>query len=290
MNHLPSANTILSSPSQSQAGCGSKINLDALLHQYILQIQGGRLHPECIPVNTMERVLDVGCGTGEWVFDLSKRYPKLHIYGVDANEDALYRAKTQRNTDGLRQIELRHMDLMHGLPIPDQYVDFVHMSRFARFVRSRSWPDIIKESIRVLRPDGWLNLVEMELCEISSPACMTIHRSTLQARAQLGRSLDSSGMTLGVVQRLYGMMLDASLDEVGYELHTVDLGFTGGTTAQLFLSDMVRNAFVTKPLVVQQGILDANEFDKLVEQARVELQSPDICGWAILISVHGRRG
>jgi len=276
--------------SMTQAGDANEINLDALLHQYFLQIQGGSLYPERIPVSTMERVLDIGCGGGEWIFELAKRSPKLHMYGIDANEEALHQAKIRRNIHGLRQIELRHMDLLHGLPIPDKYVDFVHMRRFSRFVRPDSWPNIIEECVRVLRPNGWLTIVELELCEISSPAVMTLHHSALQARAQLGRSLDASGMTLGVAQRLYGMMLDVGLDEVNYELHTVDLGFMGGTTARIFLAEIVHNAFVIKPLVIQQGILEANEFDELVEQAHVELQAPDLCGWAILLSAYGRRG
>ena len=268
----------------------NEVNLDALLHSYLLQVQGGRLLPEHIPINTMESILDLGCGTGEWIFDLARRYPKLRIYGIDSNEEALHQAKVRRNTSSLRQVELRHMDFSHGLPIPDAFVDFIHMRRFARYITPAAWPFMIGECVRVLRPNGWLNLVELELCEVSSPACLTIHRSTLQARAKLGRSLDATGRSLGVAQRLYAMMLDAGLYEVGYDVFALDLGTMGGSAAHVFLSEIVHHAFTVKPLVVQQGILESDEFDILVEQARVELQSPDLCGWAVLISAYGRYG
>lgn len=283
-SHVPSPQPI------RVAGRGNEIHLNALLHSYLLQVQGGRLHPEHIPINTMKSVLDLGCGAGEWIFDLAKRYPKLRIYGLDSNEEALHQAKVRRNTSSLRQVELRRIDLLHELPVPDASVDFVHMRCFAHSIKPQAWPSMLRECVRVLRPHGWLNSVELELCEISSPACLTIHRSMLQARANLGRTLDETGSTLGVAQRLYGMLLDAGLHEVGYDVFTIDLGVLGGSTAHLFLSEIVQQAFIVKPLVVQQGILKSEEFDALVEQAHIELQSPDLCGWAILLSAYGRYG
>ena len=68
----------------------------------------------------------------------------------------------------------------------------------------------------------------------------------LQARAKIGRTLDITGRTLGVAPRLYAMLLNAGLYEVGYEAFTVDLGTTGGKTAHVYLSEMVRYAFTVK--------------------------------------------
>ena len=274
----------------AQANRGNEINLDAVLHSHLLQVQRGRLHPEHIAVNTMESVLDFGCGSGEWIFDLARRCPKLRIYGIDSDEAALHQAKVRRNTSSLRQVELRHMDLLQGLPIPNASIDFVHMRHFARYIKPEAWTSMIRECVRVLRLRGWLNIVELELCEISSPACLTLHRLMLRARAKLGRSLDATGRTLGVAQRLYAMLLQAGLYEVGYDVFTVDVGAMGGNAAHVFLSEIVSRAFVVKPLVIQQGLVESAEFDALVKQAQVELQSPDLCGWAILISAYGCYG
>ncbi len=271
-----------------QAGRENEVHLDALLHSYLLQVQGGRLHPEHIAVNTMQSVLDLGCGRGEWIFDLAKRYPKLRIYGIDSDEEALRQAKVRRNTSSLRQVELRQMNLLQGLPIPDASVDFVHMRHVARYMKPEAWHPTIQECVRVLRPRGWVNIVELELCEISSPACLALHRAMLKARAKLGRSLDMTGSTLGVAQRLYAMLLQAGLYDVGYDVFTVDVGAMSGNVAYHFLAEIVSRAFIVKPLVVQQGIVENAEFDALVEQAQVELQAPDLCGWAILLSAYGR--
>ncbi len=182
MNHPFQSSHPLSPISTGQ---GNEVHLDALLHSYLLQVQGGRLHPEQIAVNTMQSVLDLGCGRGEWIFDLAKRHPKLRIYGIDSDEEALHQATVRRNTSSLHQVEFRQMNLLQGLPIPDAFVDFVHMRQVARYMKPEAWLPTIRECIRALRPRGWLNIVELELCEISSPACLALHHAMLQARAKL---------------------------------------------------------------------------------------------------------
>ncbi|HLZ60318.1 MAG TPA: class I SAM-dependent methyltransferase [Ktedonosporobacter sp.] len=268
---------------------GSELIINAQLHQQMLQVQGGRLCPEIIPINRMKRVLDLGCGAGEWIFDLAKRYPQLHIYGIDIFEDALNQAKMRRNIGCLHQVELRQMDLLHPLPIPDRYLDLVHIRRCASFITQPMWPHILGECVRILKPRGWLVLVEIEIGDISSPACQAIHRATLAALAKLGRTMDPTGLTFGAAQHLYGMLLQTPLDEVTYNLSTIDLGFMSGTSGRVFLTEILRQASFMKPVIIQQGILNATSFDELLAQAGRELLAPDLCGWAIIISAYGRQ-
>jgi SAM-dependent methyltransferase len=238
----------------------------------------------------MERVLDLCCNTGEWIFDLARHHAQLHICGIDGCEEVLQLARARRNMYSLRQIELRQANPMQPLPIPDEYVDFVHIRRGLEVtIYPQMWPGMIKESVRVLRPGGWLVLVELELCEISGPACMALREVCLQTSARLGRTMDESGMTEGVAHRLYGMLLQARLDEVNYDLHIIDLGFMGGEADHTFLGQLVRHAYLIKPLVVQLGLLAATEFDEIVVQANCELQAPDLCGWGMIVSLYGRK-
>jgi len=259
------------------------------LHRYFLQMQGGRLYPDSVPMNEFQRVIDVECGAGEWIFDLAKRYPKLHIYGLDSNEQLLHQARVRRSMSSLSQIELRQMNLSHGLSLPDNAVDFIHMRRVSRFMGPHAWHKVFRDGIRVLRPGGWITIVELELCEISSPACQMLYHSILKAQATLGYTLDESGLSFGMAQRLYALLLREPLDEVNYDLHTLDLGFQGGSVAHLLLEDLLCQASIVKPLVVQQGMLTASEFDTLLIDAHEELEDPMLCGWALLVSAYGRK-
>jgi ubiquinone/menaquinone biosynthesis C-methylase UbiE len=272
------------------AARGSESIINAQLHQQILLVQEGRLCPDIIPVNRMKSVLDLGCGAGEWIFDLARRYPQLqHIYGIDTNEAALNQAKARRNLAGLRQVELRKIDLLEPLLIPDHYLDLVHMRHCAGFIAPSLWPYILSECVRILRTRGWLVLVEMEICEISSPAFRALHRAALQALSTLGRTMDSTGVTFGVAARLYGMLLHTPLEEIRYDLHIIDLGFMSGSNAQVFLTEILRQAFLVKPVIIQQRILSAARFDRLLSQVARELRAPDLCGWGVIISAYGRQ-
>lgn len=273
----------------SQNSQNNAMHLHTLLHQHLLQIQDGHLFPERIPVSTMDRVLDLGCGAGDWIFDLTKRFPQLHIYGVDIDEDLLHQARIRRNAGSIQQVELRTMDIRQPLDLPDHSFDFIHMRRCAQFIAPQTWPHFIAECVRLLKPDGWLTIVELELCEISSPACLAIHQAMLQTNARMGRSLDVTGATRGVAQRLYSMLQRASLEEVSYDLYTIDLGYMAGNSAHVFLQEFLRNAYHAKPLLIQHDVLTAQEFDQLIAQANRELNTPDVCGWAILVSVYGKR-
>lgn len=95
-------------------------------------------------------------------------------------------------------------------------------------------------------------------------------------------------MSMGVASRLYSMLLREQLDDVNYDLYTVDLGFLGGNTAHALLIGLLYNMLVLKPLIVQANLFDVYTFDVLVRQAQAELQAPQRCGWAMLISAFGR--
>lgn len=273
---------------QSQAQ-KTEISMNGLLHHLLLQTQGGQLYPGKIPVNRMRRVVDLGCGNGEWVLELSRRLPRLQVFGVDSDEDALHRAKVRRNTGNFRMAGFRKFDLTGDLPVPDDYLDFVHLRRCGRFIKPERLPAFLRECVRILQPGGWLAASDLEICEVSSPAFTRIHRALLKVQAELGLSLDRTGMTIGIAAQLYPMLIQAQLEHVSYELHIIDLGYMGGNYAQSFLLEIFSMANLLKPLIVEQGIIDAETFDELIKQGEVELRTEDLCGWGLIVTAYGQK-
>lgn len=257
---------------------------------FIRQMQGGRLYPACLPVHSMERVMDLGCGPGTWIFELSRLHPHLHIYGIDSDKRAMQQARIRRNQSSIRQIELREMDPLQPLPVPDNYFDLIQMRFRGRSVRPAQWPALLQECRRMLRPGGWMLLVETDYYEVSSPAFMHLYRMTMRAMVQAHMIADSTGLSFGFPQQFYGMLIEAGFEESGYEADIVDVGFMSGIPGRNFLSKLMKFSSYVRPLTVQHGILSGREFDALVEQAQVELHHPDLCGWGMLISAYGRKG
>jgi ubiquinone/menaquinone biosynthesis C-methylase UbiE len=266
------------------------ITMQAVRHHYFLQAQQGNLHPASVPVGTMEQVLDFGCGSGEWIFDLVKRYPGLKkVVGIDPHQEAITSATVRRNLAGLSQVTLLQADIMSPLPFADRSFDLVHMRNWGYSFRATQWPALLSEFTRVLKPGGWLAFVVAEFGEVSSPAMMRIEHLMAQFLSKMGLGMDNTRNLRGPAAYIYGILLDGGFEDVSYDLSLLDGGFQGGTMADILLSKLVKQATALKEHAVQVGLLTAAEFDEMILQAEQEIQAPDRCAWAILVSAYGRR-
>jgi SAM-dependent methyltransferase len=65
-----------------------------------------------------DRVLDIGCGKGFLLYDLSKLLPGLDVYGIDISEYAVINAKEEIKP----KLQISNST---SLPFPNNYFDFV---------------------------------------------------------------------------------------------------------------------------------------------------------------------
>ena len=99
-----------------------------------------------------EKILDVGCGDGYYLYLLDNLGLKLHLTGTDFDPNGLKNArKNLRKT-----IPLVQADLMKKLPFKDNTFDKIVMSEVAEHLPN----DVkgLKEVYRVLKPGGTLCL------------------------------------------------------------------------------------------------------------------------------------
>lgn len=100
-----------------------------------------------------DRILDLGCGDGFYLYLLSNLGLKLRLVGCDYGDAELNAAR--RNLKGKR-IPLYNGDLMKKLPFKDNYFDKIIMSEVAEHLPN----DLkgLREVYRVLKPGGVLCL------------------------------------------------------------------------------------------------------------------------------------
>lgn len=117
---------------ESRTGAGSYEHLEALA--VALGILGEK----------PERVLDLGCGTGETTLFLSREFPTAGIRGVDLSSEMVRRATRKVGLDPSARVSFRVADAA-ALPWPPESFDLVSQVNL---------PIFAGEVARVLRPGG----------------------------------------------------------------------------------------------------------------------------------------
>lgn len=110
-------------------------------------------------------VLDVGCGTGHWGRALSVFLPKqAKIYGIDRESEWVTLAK-EFSKDSKDRFEYS-VSVAEKIPFPDNTFDLVTCQTLLLHVDDAK--KVIKEMIRVLKPNGLLMVAEPNnaVCEL----------------------------------------------------------------------------------------------------------------------------
>ncbi|KAK0531589.1 hypothetical protein OC834_002907 [Tilletia horrida] len=102
------------------------------------------------------RVLDVGCGPGSWINLVAAEHPCVEAHATDFAPT--YKPPTDAAVPS--RVEFQLGNVLHKLPYPDNHFDFVQMRFFTGALKVEEWPEAIAELHRIIKPGGWVQLVE----------------------------------------------------------------------------------------------------------------------------------
>lgn len=103
------------------------------------------------------KVLDVGCGLGSWVLDMSHDYPTCHFTGVDTASEMFPELKPV-NTQFIKA------NILDGLPFDDNTFDFVNMRLLYMAFTEEEWETkVIRELLRVTKFSGWVEIMMVDI-------------------------------------------------------------------------------------------------------------------------------
>ncbi|MEV6236195.1 methyltransferase domain-containing protein [Lentzea sp. NPDC051838] len=123
-----------------------------------------RVHDEMVTLAGLrdgQRVLDVGCGTGNLLRATGKRHRNVELTGMDPDLKMLARAEGKIRRAGLKaQLD---RGFAQELAFPDDSFDVVFSSLMLHHLDSESKDQMLAQVRRVLRPDGVLVLADAVL-------------------------------------------------------------------------------------------------------------------------------
>ncbi len=103
------------------------------------------------------RLLDVGCGTGEFLRETKRNYPRLAVTGIDLSTP--YLAVARRRLSAWSRVQLITA-AAEAMPFPDAAFDVASCVYLFHELPARVRRAVVAEIARVLRPGGTLILVD----------------------------------------------------------------------------------------------------------------------------------
>jgi SAM-dependent methyltransferase len=265
--------------------------LTALHYQHrFFQRELGVLVPKSIPIEQIHTVLDLICYSGGWCIDLSKAYPDKEIVGIDMDEQIIQVAR--ENAAPLRTDKLlfRAEKKLPFESCSEATFDLVHFQNSSHILTLTEKPAIMAEIYRLLKPGGWLNLIDFEMGPVSSPSLDRVLTIVAQIMAKQGlnllpdASLPFNTCTFGPKH-----LIDAGFTEVSYYLHPVNLGGWNNPMGRSYLTSCIVRPNLIKRLAVQLELETEEKLQPLLNEMLREIRQIGFCGAGMLLSVVGKK-
>src|SRR5260370_5541098 len=184
------------------------------------------------------RMLDVGCGAGDWLIEAAKTYPTMtRLVGIDVNTRMIEYAREQAKIAQVDdRVDFQVMDALLIIEFPKNYFDLTNMRFATAFMRTWNWPKVLDEMQRVTRPGGVIRLTENECFRSSSPALLRILAIAGDAFYRAGHLFSegktgdtSSQGTIGVASDLARLLHQYGVQDI--QTHSSLLAYPASTPA-----------------------------------------------------------
>ncbi|KAG6993905.1 hypothetical protein G7Y79_00049g084650 [Physcia stellaris] len=150
----------------------ARLNLQHLL--WVNDFGGKLLHPD-IPIKEEElRLADVGTGTGMWLLDFARQYPRsVQLDGLDISLDQV------PHPDWLPSNVSFHEYSVYDEPRADlkEKYDIIHVRHLLLVVKQNDPSPVLDNVLKMLKPGGYLQWGEYDLASrtpvVANPGCST---------------------------------------------------------------------------------------------------------------------
>jgi ubiquinone/menaquinone biosynthesis C-methylase UbiE len=171
------------------------IRFQRVIVEEMSELLPAKLLAEC-DLSRAHSVLEIGCGTGEWLRTVARQYPDLQCIGIDQDELQVKAANALAYRDGLAQVAFLAHEI-NDLPptlFPEASFDLVHLSFLGRYILTADYPALARMCAALCRPGGIVCWTEAELPITTSAAFERLTAFVCEALQRAGQSFISESM------------------------------------------------------------------------------------------------
>jgi ubiquinone/menaquinone biosynthesis C-methylase UbiE len=250
------------------------------------------LLPEGADLSSLHNVLEVACGQGLFVLDLAYEHPELEVAGIDSAASLISDANTQACDQQLTNASFGVVDLTcPPFDFSDATFDLITASFLCSRLEEAEFPPLLSECHRLLKPGGWLRLMECEAGWSSSAAIETLSGHYAQALTRAGlhpipanrmHDLDGKGA-------MRSMLAQAGFQV--YAAYRYRLSFSAYEEAYASMRQVISVFFeLIQPFVLRMQVTSEEAYCELVRQAACEIRLPFFEGHWHLLALWGHKG
>ncbi len=247
------------------------------------------LLPQKIDLSGARSMLDIACGPGEWAQHIAQQFPQSQVTGVDLSAMMISYATMRAQAMHLPNLQFQVMDARQPLHFPDNAFDMLHLRFITGFMSTTTWPQLIQECFRIVRPGGLVCSTEFDCMGVTtSPALTRYNRQLVQAMRETGQCFTPAGEQIGITPVQVRLLRSAGF--VDYQQQPYVINYSSGMPAHDAWYDNYKTLMkLMQPFLIRAGVTTQEEVENLYTQALQEMQADDFCGSVFYQAVWGMK-
>ncbi|CAG8667560.1 3173_t:CDS:2 [Funneliformis caledonium] len=189
---------------------------------------------------------------------MAVNYPLSNFTGIDIVPT--FPVDTHPSNTAFEQV-----DITEGLPFPDNKFDFINIRFVLCLMQEKNLTFIFKEIMRVLKPGGWLEILDFT-SDLINPG--PAHRYFYNKYQALWRQ---RGINFYLISALPKYLRRYDLIDIHNEEKTTFFGKKGGVIGELCLKDWARVYITLKNSLCEFSSITSEAYCQLVEDFKTEV-------------------
>jgi len=229
-----------------------------------------------VTLHNPQYILDVGSGTGHWVYDVAKQFPKAIVFGTDIVLPA------RPSNEAINVSFKRHNILQEDLPFRAHSFDFVHMRFMTSALPTNSLNHVMLTLWQMVKPGGWIEWIEPGELTNAGPGTTALWN----AWRILG---EKRGMNVQPGNNIRSAFESVPLIHIKEHHIEIPVGGNNQRLGTLSGKDGVALAKALGPNILEEKIMTEPEFNQALYNAGKEINDPySQCIWSIY-AITGQR-